>query len=50
MARKSRKKFVSEQKVETEQRIPFSVMIDKIPTASYGRLSVEEEADGQSRA
>lgn len=49
MARKSRKQTFSETEAVSLDAVPFINTVPQIPTAAYGRLSVEEEADGQSR-
>ena len=48
MARKSRKKPLQNELVGLDM-VPLTDTVPQIPTAAYGRLSVEEEADGQSR-
>ena len=49
MARKSRKKPLSQNEMIGLAAVPFTDAVPKIPTAAYGRLSVEEEVNGQSR-
>lgn len=48
MARKSRKKPLQNEFVSLDM-VALTDTVPQIPTAAYGRLSVEEEADGQSR-
>ena len=47
MARKSRKNQAAGTK-PIRETLPASEIVEKIPTAAYGRLSSEEEAGGQS--